>query len=223
MQLNIGPVAFWLFAIVFFAAFVAITVRAQRKRTREMAAIAQQIGFRFLGDHWGGPGPSPRFETPLLHQRRESFSNAMTGSSGALPVTIADYTYRMHKSHVTYTVAYFSAGSELPPFELRPEGMFDKIGDALFHTDIKFDSHPEFSTRYVLRSPDEAPTRRLFTPGLLSYMEQIPPKWHIEASGMILSINSGEPPVRPADLPYFLDGTSAIARTIVSAGETKIA
>jgi hypothetical protein len=112
---------------------------------------------------------------------------------------------------------------ELPPFELRPEGILDRMGEAFVHNDIDFDSHPEFSKRYQLRSRDQASTRRLFTPSLLTYVEQIPPeeKWHIEAAARTLIVYRRRATGEGADLPSFLDNTSAIKRTIVSSGGLK--
>jgi hypothetical protein len=54
----------------------------------------------------------------------------MIGSSGGLNVSLFDYTFPMGKSSVTYTLAAFSQDLQLPAFELRPENIFDRIGDA---------------------------------------------------------------------------------------------
>jgi hypothetical protein len=51
-------------------------------------------------------------------------------------------------------------GARLPGFELRPENIIDKMKVALAHQHADFDSHPEFSKRYVLQSPDEKPVEK---------------------------------------------------------------
>ena len=137
----------------------------------------------------------------------------MTGTSGALQVSLFDYTYHVGKCTATQTLATFSQNIELPPFALRPENFLDRIGDAILHNDLDFDSHPEFSRRYLLRSPDEANTRRLFTPGVLTSLEQIQSSWNIEGTGPTLILYRGGSPVSPSDLPAFLDEASRIART----------
>lgn len=200
-----------------FLALMAVIVTASilyaKKRTRELNAVAQQIGFRFLANHWSGPSLSPQHKTSLLQRTRGKFSNVMTGESGGLQISLFDYTYPMGKSSVTQTLATFSQNLQLPPFALRPENVLDRIGDAVFHNDIDFDSNPEFSKRYLLRSPDEANTRRLFTPSLLTYLEQFQTKWYIEGTGSTLIVFRGGRPVSPFDMPAFLEETSRIART----------
>jgi len=209
-----------LLPVLIFAGFLALmviiiwaSVRAAKKRTRELTEAAQQIGFRFLEKPWSVPSLSSQHKISLLQRTRGTCTNAMTGASGPLQVSLFDYTYSQGKSSVTQTVAAFSEDLPLPPFALRPENVLDRIGDAILHNDIDFDSHPDFSKRYLLRSPDEANTRKLFTPGLLTYLEQLQTMWYIEGTGPTLIIYRGGRPVNPSDLPAFLDETSRIART----------
>jgi hypothetical protein len=208
------------FPFIFFGGFLALmavivtaSVHYARKRTRELAEVAQRIGFRFIGKSGSGPSVPSQPRVSLLQRTRGRFSNVMTGSSGGLQISVFDYTYPMGKSSVTQTVASFSQEQPLPPFALRPENFFDRIGDAIVHNDIDFDSNPEFSKRYLLKSPDEAGTRRLFTPSLLTYIEQFQTNWCIEGTGPILIVYHGGRPVSPSDLPAFLEETSRIART----------
>ena len=214
------PVPFLMFGL-FIALVVALIVwgnRYARKRTAEFSQVAQQLGFQFLGNRWRGPMLPPQPNMCLIQRTRGKFSNVLIGSTGGLDVSLFDYTYPMGKSTMTYTLAAFSHDLQLSPFELRAENIFDRIGDAFAHNDIDFDSHPEFSRRYLLRSPDEAGTRQIFTPTLLTYFEQIPSdkKWHVEASGMTLILYRTTGPLRSADIQPFLDETSSIARTIFS-------
>lgn len=212
-----SPIVFFVFLAV-AAAVLAFTLVQAKRRRQALAAVAQQIGFIFEGTHWKGPSLSPRFKTCVLQRTRGNIRNAMVGSTGGLEVSIFDYSYRQGKASVVLTLACFSQNAELPPFELRPEGFFDKISDAILHDDQDFDTHPEFSRRYHLRTPDEKGTRKLFNPGLLTYFEQIPPdkKWHVEASGTSLILYRRRSPVNTTDIPTFLNETSAIARTILS-------
>lgn len=207
-----------IFPFIFFAGFLAlvavivtVSVLYAKKRTRELTAAAQQIGFTFVGNNWSGP--SSQHKPSLFQRTRGRFSNVMTGSSGGLQVSLFDYAYQAGKSAVSQTVAAFSQDLPLPPFALRPENFFDRIGDAIVHNDIDFDSNPEFSKRYLLKSPDQAATRRLFTPSLLTYLEQFQSNWCIEGTGPTLIVYRGGRQVSPADVPVFLEETSRIART----------
>jgi hypothetical protein len=217
---------FWFVGFGLAAAIVimALAIRQARQRTRDLTALAQQMGFTFAGRNWCGPVLSPNFKMSLLQRARGRFSDAMTGQIGGFQVGVFDYTYGNGKSSVTQTMTCFSQDAELPPFELRPENIFDKIGDAITHNDIDFDSNSEFSRRYHLRSPDEARIRVLFNPGLLAYLEQIPPdkKWHVEASGPSLIIYRHRWPAPAADVPALLNETSAIARTIFDSAGIKV-
>jgi hypothetical protein len=217
MQPN-SPFAYWFVGLGFTAAIViaVLAVRQAKQRTKDLAALAQQMSFSFLKDGWRGPVLSPNYKTSLLQRRRGSHSNVMIGQVGGFHVSVFDYTYGSGKNRVTLTLTCFSQGAELPPFELRPENIFDKIGDAITHNDIDFDSHPEFSRRFHLRSPEEVRTRMLFNPGLLTYLEQISPdkKWHVEASGPSLIIYRHRYPAKAVEVPTLLDEASAIARTI---------
>jgi hypothetical protein len=217
---DLAPMLFRLRPLFFLGGFLALmaviitaSIRAAKKRTREMAAAAQQIGFRFVGNTWSGPALSSQHKTSLLQRAGGKCANAMTGASGGLQASLFDYTYRAGKSSVTQTLAAFSQDVPLPPFALRPENILDRIGDAILHNDIDFDSHPEFSKHYLLRSPDTANTRRLFTPGVLTYLEQLQANWHIEGTGPTLMVYRGGSRVNPSDVAAFLEETSRIART----------
>jgi len=210
---DILPLIFLAGFLALMAVIITVSILYAKKRTRELTEIAQQIGFRFIGNNWSGPSLSSQSKISLLQRTRGRFSNVMTGSSGELQIALFDYTYQMGKSSLTQTVAAFSQDQQLPPFALRPESFLDRIGDAIVHNDIDFDSNPEFSKRYLLKSPDEAGTRRLFTPSLLTYLEQFQTNWCIEGTGATLIVYHGARPVRASDLPAFLEESSRIART----------
>ena len=59
----------------------------------------------------------------------------------------------------------------LPQFTLRPEHVFHKIGQVFGYQDIDFDSHPEFSKRYLLKGENEESVRWLFGDDALSFYE----------------------------------------------------
>jgi hypothetical protein len=216
MRDDLIPYFFFAGCLALMAVIITVSLHYSRKRTRELTAVAQQIGLQFIGKYWTGPPLSSQPGISLLQRRRGRFSNVMTGSSGRLQISLFDYTYPMGKSSVTQTVACFSQDQQLPPFALRPENFLDRIGDAIVHNDIDFDSNPEFSKRYLLKSPDEAGTRRIFTPSLLTYLEQFETNWCVEATGPTLIVYHGGRPVSPSDVSAFFEETSRIARTFFS-------
>ncbi len=212
---------FWILAFPLVIAIPAVlwTLRYRKKRTEEFTQMAEQMGFTFLGETWRGPVLSPVDKTCIIQQTRGGFRNVMTGVFGGLDATLFDYVYQAGKSTVTLTLAAFTHDRQLPPFELRSENLVDKIGEAFAHNDIDFDSNPEFSKRYFLRSPDEPGARNLFTTGMLAYFEQIPTdkQWHIESSAKTLIVYRYREFMKAAEIPPFLEEASAIARTILSA------
>lgn len=213
-----APSSLWMlgFFIALFITIIVWSILYARKRSQDLATAAQQLGFTFMGDTWRGPVLHPQFKTCLLQRTRGRCNNVMVGMCGSLETIMFDYSYRAGKSTITQTMACFSHNVQLPPFALKPEGIFDRIGDAIIHNDIDFDSHPEFSRRYALKSPDETGTRRFFTPAVLSYMEQIPSemKWNIETSGINLFVYRGGRTVSPSDLSTFLHQTSSVATAL---------
>jgi hypothetical protein len=222
-----GPFMPWFVGLAAVAtlAIIALALRQARQRTKDLIAIAQRMGFTFLGNDWHGPVLSQNYKSSLLQRTRGRFSNVMIGQTSGLQVSVFDYTYGNGKSSVSLTLTCFSLNGDLPAFQLRPESIFDKIGDAITHTDIDFDSHPEFSRRYHLRAEDETRIRVLFSPTLVTYFEQIPPdrKWAVEASGPSLIIYRHRWPAKAEEVSPLLDEASAIARTIFDSAGIKTA
>ena len=216
-----GPPVLGFVLVAFFVAFTVWCLLGVRKRRQEMAAAAQRIGFNFLGETWQGLVLNPRFKTWLLQRGHARADNVMVGVSGSFEVTVFDYTYTTQDNSdqfrsISQTIACFSHTVELPPFTLEAENVLTRIGNAILHNDIDFESHPAFSRRYALKSPDEAGTRRLFTPAVLTEMEQISSEapWNIETSGINLFLYRAGRVVSPSSLATFLQETSAIATVI---------
>ena len=98
------------------------------------------------------------------------------GVTEHVDVAIFGYEYMtrvgQHTSTAKQNVIYFrSPALNLPEFALRPENLFDKIGDVFGGQDIDFESHPKFSKSYSLRGSDEQKVRETFTDEVLSFFE----------------------------------------------------
>ena len=92
------------------------------------------------------------------------------------------YTIGSGKSRRTrrQTVAVMHRRSgRLTPFQLRPEGLFEKIVQSLGGQDIDFVDRPGFSRRYVLQGDDEAAIRALLTDEVIN--------------GYLVHVETGEP------------------------------
>lgn len=80
------------------------------------------------------------------------------------------------RKKVSHTVVWLQRrGTRLPEFAIRPTG--DWISRDLFDlftgpTDINFESHPTFSSHYLLRGDNEEAIRNLFNKRVLDFFEQ---------------------------------------------------
>jgi hypothetical protein len=100
---------------------------------------------------------------------------------------------------------------------LRTENIADRIGEAFLHDDIKFDSHPAFSHRYIVKSEDKDKVRELFSPALLTFLEGLGPdqKWHIEGGGNALVFYRFNKIAASEGIPPLLEETSTLARNFL--------
>jgi hypothetical protein len=216
---------YWFFGVVLLILIAAVIVKQIRaqKRTDALRTVAQEIGFYFGGNDWGDQSQVPQTGMALFKRGGGGrFKNIMTGTSAGFKTSLFDYSFSVGggKSRRTFTqtVAAFSQDLSLSPFEMRPEDFLDRIGDAFVHKDIDFESHSEFSRRYLLRGPEQDNMRQLFTPALRTFLEGLPSedKWHIEGIGPTLILYRSDVTVGADRIRAFLNETSSIARTFFS-------
>jgi hypothetical protein len=134
------------FLAVIIISIVFGTIRA-KKRTESLKSAALEIGFLFEGDAWNHQPKAHQFGTPLFEKgSRQRFNNIMTGTTSGLKTSLFDYSYTTgggkDSSTYTQTVAAYSQDLWLPIFELRPEGFFDRVGEAFVRHDIDLNRTP---------------------------------------------------------------------------------
>ena len=101
------------------------------------------------------------------------------------------YVGSSRSSRTTFThavVAFEHDSMSLPKFTLRPEGIFDRLGEAIGwegSRDIDFDQHPEFSKSFVLNGDNEPTMRNFFDREKLDFFAQRKEAC-IEAMGSLL-------------------------------------
>ena len=209
--------------ILLFSIWIAISAARARKRSQAFSASALEMGFAFEGETWSDPQKAPHLNTTLFTKgSAKTFRNVMTGSSIGLHVSLFDYSYVVSDGRnsrtCAQTVASFSkTGMQLPEFQMGPKGLLQEFGDALFHANINFDSHADFSRRYQVRS---------FTQEKLvscSLAEGLDPKqeWRLEGSEETLIVYRAGKRVKPEDLRVFLDETARLASSFLSLGNCK--
>jgi hypothetical protein len=204
--------------ILVFSIWIAISAARARKRSQAFSASALEMGFAFEWGTWSDPQKAPHLNTTLFTKgSAKTFRNVMTGSSTGLHVSLFDYSYVVSDGRnsrtCAQTVASFSkTGVQLPEFQMGPKGLLQKFDDALFHTNINFDSHADFSRRYQVRSPTQEKTRELFTGSLLSFFESLDPRqeWRLEGLEETLIVYRAGKRVKPENLRVFLDETARL-------------
>jgi hypothetical protein len=207
-----------------FIVVIAVAVtRAEKKRVEEVRTVAAAMGFTFHEPAAGDTlapwvGALPLFDRG--HSRR--CLGALEGAIAGNAVVLMDYRYvtgsgKNQTTH-TQTVAVFTeAGRGLPEFELCPEHVFHKIGQAFGYQDLDFEGHEEFSKHYLLRGRDETAVRAVFGPETLSLLGG-DPGWSVQSCEGRLAVFRARKRVKPPVLPAFLADALRIAGALSRRG-----
>ena len=182
----------WIFGVFFGIVIIVVVIstiahnKARKKRREDMGALAEKISFSYSEkDIEGIPENFSAFQLFNKGHGREA-ENVLEGEFDGINLKIFDYHYTVssgRSSHTYYHTVFcaYIYDFSMPKFELRPEGIFDKVGDFLGFKDIDFDSHPDFSNRYFLKGENEEEVRKLFTPKVLEYFEKKQENFVLEA------------------------------------------
>lgn len=207
--------------------FVVVYFWRDHTRRHAMAAVADRAGMQY------------QREDPALLARASSFrlftlgrsarvKNVIAGPIADVDVRIFDHQYRTgggqnSRTH-RQTVALFSVpgAGQFPAFELRPENVFHKIGGALGYQDIDFPDHPHFSSRYLLRGPDEERIRRLFQPHIVALFEDRPKPVCVESTGQSVIVYRHHQLVKPSNFMDFLEETFSLFNELTAATEASM-
>ena len=108
----------------------------------------------------------------------QTIYNYITGKLGNVKVALMDFHYTINGSEdvsdVTdrQTVLVLDTGEKkLPPFEIFPETILQKLKTKVGYQDINFRSHPVFSERYVVQGYYEEDIRKSMSEQFLSSIE----------------------------------------------------
>lgn len=169
-----------VFIIVFIALVIGggiwYSMHAAKKRREGFIEAAQAMGLQSHPD--GDSELMNRFAGFKLFSRGRArkMKNVIQGDSGEVKIAIFDYQFttgngKQTQTHYQSVVSLQSNEIQCPGFTMRPENMFDKIGSVIGLKDINFDTHPNFSKMFVLKSSDEPGIREYFKPPLLEFFE----------------------------------------------------
>jgi hypothetical protein len=156
---EIGIFVFFAILVVALGIYSYYQTQARQKALGELAA---RNGWQFSTAR--DSGMESRFsEFPCFQQGSNRYAyNVLEGRGDQRSICAFDYHYETYttdsKGNSQTNHHHFSAMIVLVPWPLkplliRPEGLFDKIGEFLGFDDIDFESH-EFSRKFFVKSPD---------------------------------------------------------------------
>jgi hypothetical protein len=205
--------------VLFFVGLVAFMFYRDRKRSDKIQAVATRLGFTFRRK----PTDADKALIVGCHIANSGHghitSNVLEAAqSDELKMTLFDHVYTIGygKSSQQYNQTVTRMQSpvlNLPSFVLFPESFFSKIGKLFGGTDINFPEAPQFSKKYILRGPDEAAIRALFTPAVLQFFEGQERPLTIDAAGDTLFAHRTSRRAKPEELEaYVAEGKQILAK-----------
>ena len=211
----------WLTGLGLMALLVVVIVvsrRKERERTEAMERVCIEMGFVFEPqadiDLLTSLGDLPLYKRG--HSRRAK--NMMTGRVGDDAVKVVNFQYTtgggQHQHTSKQTVAVFpQVTRSLPDLQLAPENVFHKLGQVFGYQDIDFESNPDFSSRYLVRGPDETAIRAALYPETLSFFAEHE-GWTVEIRSGTVGIYRAGQRSKPEDVRIFLEEAREVLRSL---------
>jgi hypothetical protein len=153
------------------------TARMQRLRREAIERFAADSGLTFSAEDVEKTRARLVDFQLFKEGRGQRAYNLVRAEAEGVRMSVFDYQFTTGsgKSQHTYrqtVLAVESNGLHLPPLSIRPENLFDALAGILGFRDIDFEDHPEFSRGFVLKSPDEERTRKLFDDEMFQFFTQ---------------------------------------------------
>jgi hypothetical protein len=214
-------VAAFLGAFLLIAAIVAVLFYLERKRTGALKTMVDSMGWTFRQNSTPADDQLISSSELSMRGRGRKLSNFIELPPGPGQPRIFDiqFTEGSGKSARTYmqTICCFQDERTrmLPHFLLRPEHLGDKLGSLFGGKDIDFPSHPEFSSKYLLRGMNEIAIRRFFTESILNHFDR-DRGWTVEAVSGRLFVYRLEQRIKPQELQSFIDSRRKILSVITA-------
>ncbi len=190
----------------------------ERQRAQALSQAALEIGFTFEREaDLQALGEAHRVHLLGLGHSQQ-LRNLMCGHAAGGQALLFDFEYtqgagKYRGTYIQTVAAFRLKRGLLPGFQMGPENVLHKLGALFGYQDIDFDSHPQFSSRFLVRGPDENAIRAVFDPGVLGFFEglEMGQRWWVEGQGEWLIAYRWAEKAKPARLRQFLEEASAIA------------
>lgn len=197
---------------------VVFRLKQEKKRTSDLRRFAMKYGYEFrekLKDLPDIVSLGDRFELFKTGHSGTTYNILQTRrATEGISTFDFNYTVGSGKSSSTHRQTVFSIDSErmsLPHFTLGPERLSHKIGKVFGYQRIDFDSHPEFSRRYLLRGEDIDAIRSLFSHPIRAHFQNHK-GWNLEGNGRSLLIYRSGKRVQPSELGTFINDCTRISQ-----------
>jgi hypothetical protein len=192
---------------------------ADKKRAEKIQALATRLGFTFRRK----PTEADKMLIVGCHIANSGHghitSNVLEAAhSDELRMTLFDHVYTVgygkSSSQYNQTVTRMQSPMlNLPAFLLFPETFASKIGKLFGGTDINFPEAPLFSKKYILRGPDEAAIRSLFSPAVIQFLEQQQRPLLLDAAGDALFAHRTSKRAKPEEIEaYVAEGKQILSK-----------
>ena len=170
------PVVVFVFMIALVVTVSLYQRKRARERTEQLRAIAPMLGWQFVETAPFNWIPNLDKFSLFTSGHSKAIRNMLYGEANGIKAALFDYEYvtGSGKNRATYnqSVAYFEPRElSIPFFSLRPENALHKFAAVFGYQDIDFGNRPLFSSKYLLRGPDEQAIRNTFTDALLTFYE----------------------------------------------------
>lgn len=170
---GINMMVIFLIIALGIAAMIAlgvVSIVANNQRKAALQLLAQERGLSYAQgmEDWSLLLGGNSFEiTSIGHYRR--MKNVLSGQWRGFRLGVFDMHYitgsgKNQSAHTQTCILLSTDELGIPYFIVKPEGVFNRLANALGQKEIDFDEDPDFSKQFQLISEDEAGARRLFTP-----------------------------------------------------------
>lgn len=172
-------IALFFLVIVVVLGVVIGSIVAAKRRTEAIKQLADSLGLEFKQqssvDELAMFAQIAYFSRGRSHQ----ILNHLSGSTDVAAIHILDFQYTVGSgknsaSKRQTVVALVSDELQVPGFDLAPESIFSRFTEMFGVQDIDFESHPEFSNKFILQANDVDAVRRFLDRVLLDLFCQKP-------------------------------------------------
>ncbi|TNE27316.1 MAG: SulP family inorganic anion transporter [Bacteroidetes bacterium] len=154
-------------------------------RQEALAEWAEENGYSYHPGVLYTGQPYYRFQY-FKTVRIEGQRNRLVGEVAGLNFIMADVDYFqgefIARGSTHSTMMYIQTEVQLPQFVLDRERLLDRVASFAGFSDINFDEHPTFSSKFKLQGSNEKAIREFFSKDLIE-LHLANPEYHLEARG----------------------------------------